>query len=1620
MSVSEKVLDAIQLLTASSIEKAGYDRTIQAQILSCQDATIGKYRCRYQDATIYAYASNSNVTFNNGSYVYILIPNGDMSKEKTILGTTKKLGINYISQAEGDQAYDIIGNNCVTSNNKFYLDTSNRDYRYKIYQAGLVGQQVQLDTVGLSQYIKESSSLIVGATFKTNISAQRQYRGHYGITYVLRFLDNTSNKQVLRSYTVDEDHMIDNPYNLRYGTRQYQIFDIDGPNFIRLESIQIFNKDFPNAAGSAEGKLVSGDIEITKLELNGAVRMSAQEIGGVSISFYTPQGTVITDAASATDYKTIVAQVRIKGKLASAAQNIPFYWGMEDVGITSRSENYNKYLGRGWRCLNQKNIIAEATQLSDPVIEWVPYKDTYLFRVENARARDNRIKVAIVYDNSVITKEINIQNLGASIPQLTIESSGGTRFYYDIGHPTLVCKVNGEQPIGGFTYSWAYINNVGVFETLPETTQQNLNYYAAVNNLNSLKADIAAGTKFANAEQENLTNAEAAVNAFNFIQRVEGNKIYDVQINNITEFGTFKCSVYDANHICLGTCSLVLTNSLNGEDVYSLVINNGSATFQYNENGVAPNNKSLDVRQQIQGLSFTVYDNLGNSIGSDIIANTRNCKIRWQFPIKETMLVDDPANGQSAGTDPTLTYKYYDNKTNLVYGILQSYDIAKQRNQIKLTVDYKGMSLTAETDFTFAKQGQPGTNGTQYLVKLVPRTLMDDPPLWPMITKAGSNYVLNYGLNSRASQTTIGTSTNYQFFKAQLWHNGELVWQGTSTADAAKDGITHPTAVSWQMLANKYNSSTSDASAFSIITATNGTMRYNGDTLASSITTPYANIVKCTITWQGKLYFGTIPITTAWTSDDKYRVYLKDYTGWRYAIYTSDGMTPQYDNSHPFEFIINERINNFWEDISLVSGSHATSYTVDSIGNYKNTGDGTAVNANLIEILRTTAYRQNCEKNQWIARPISRYNGLCVNAAITCIYKNNSGTIIGRISVPIHFLLNKYAMANINQWDGNSVQLDDEGGFILSPQVGAGDKENDNSFTGVLMGQTRTPGRNVSQIGLLGYKSGIRTFFVNSKNGSALFGKTGSGGQITIDPRVDKALIYSGNFWKSSNINTDNDNEGLPISYTYRDANYNPNTTNTNSAGLLIDLSTPEIFFGSGKFYVTSGGILHATEANISGAITATSLTLGNNVTIPKSKISDLDLTVYVAKDGTIGNTPGQGKTGFVVSSAGLLQASNAIIYGTIYSSAGLIGGWHIDGNSIYYGTKSSGTSNGDVTLMSSSTFTRTINGTSRGSLKFAIGSKFGVAQDGTIYAGGAVLSGSITATSLTLSEGVTVPMAKISGTLSANKINGGSITASSINLGNGTFSVGVDGSLSASNASITGSINATRITSKDRYFIHGTAYGTQRELDAIRMRQRFQWANNALWAENVLEVGSTANIYIHIPVHQLVTGDIRLTGDVYIGSYGSNHPRVAVGSNNQSTSYGLVKTVNLLNNGTLYVQVGGQNGAVGVNCWTSDQSLKKQIKKSRVPALSIINKIQHREFIWKRNDTKVDLGYVAQEIKEVIPGSTFAVEQPDGSELLQISASIILPYVTKAVQQLSQKVDELTKEVERLKGENK
>jgi len=68
---------------------------------------------------------------------------------------------------------------------------------------------------------------------------------------------------------------------------------------------------------------------------------------------------------------------------------------------------------------------------------------------------------------------------------------------------------------------------------------------------------------------------------------------------------------------------------------------------------------------------------------------------------------------------------------------------------------------------------------------------------------------------------------------------------------------------------------------------------WKGDSLAT--------IIKCTITYEGKNYYGTIPVMTKYINKNNYRFDLKENTGFKYVLYTSDGVSPQYDTSYPFE-----------------------------------------------------------------------------------------------------------------------------------------------------------------------------------------------------------------------------------------------------------------------------------------------------------------------------------------------------------------------------------------------------------------------------------------------------------------------------------------------------------------------------------------------------------------------------------------------------------------------------------------------------------------------------------------------------------------------------------------------
>ena len=1243
------IIDAIEKIVNNAVANAGYDKTIKATIVECVDQTIGKFKVKYQDSTFYAYATSSEVTYTRGSEVYVLIPGNDSGRDKTILGTVKKLGADYAVAPEGDEAYETVGNNILHSSSTFEL-CSYKTTEKILYQRGSSNNQISLDETAATRYFTKSSALICGAIFKTTIPGQQQYRGNYGISFELMFTDNATGKNVLRNYVLDVNQMTGNPYAIKNETRQYGVFDIDGANFQYVNKISLFCYDFPYQEDNQPN-----DIFIKDIDFCGAVPMGSEALSGCALTFITPQGIYFDNTDAETASRTLQAQVRVKGKVVDKkSQMLEYYWFRENIGITTLSEKFNKYAGQGWECLNNYTTIKPRSGNNAPIVEWVSGDYQWVVKKSDSAAKSTRYKCIVIYnENTIISKEIEIINYASNI-NITIESDAGTKFYYDIGRPTIAVKVNGTER-NDLTYMWAEVDNNNNFTSLPETTDLNdgeEGYNTIKRAHDTLVAQIQAETAMAAANQSTLDNYEQKLKLYETIQRVEKGRIYKIDVSQITNFKTFKVSVF-SNGIYQGTASIVLTNSYEKENGYTLNIDGGVQVFNYNAAGISPTHESALNPLTIVPLTISLYDNLGNKISDDVL---RTCDIKWTIPKKNTMLsVNNSVYSgyKIAETDESITYGRVNGDVllGLSYDIVNKYNIRNSNNDIKLSVDYKGMVLETTTNFTFTKDGEPGTNGTEFVIKLVPNT-RDNKVLENLIVVNGSP----------TFDRPEGQSNNW--VRAQLWHNGERIFNGIQS-DISEEN--KPVTLTWSILKNTYSSSISDNSSFNINKTTGVISGY-----AFSLDHP-ANIIQCELVYDKVKYYGTIPVITA-IANSGYNIKLKDGSGFKFATYSADGRKASYDNTNPFELIVTEQINGYTEDISRLTGSHAVTYNWNTYGQYWGENSETHqmdwITANhLIETTRTGLAR-----NQKDYKPSDSYDDESVNNAIGCIVKRGS-TELAKIHIPIHLLLNRFGNSAINDWNGNSVQIDEEGGTILSPQVGAGTKDSNNRFTGMVMGAAKEANATKAAVGMFGYDRGQRTLFLNAENGAAIFGKLGSG-QMTIDPTQNRALLYSYDFWKS-NLYQEN---GLVNSSAYT---YN-STTNKyagqNNSGMLIDLTTPRIIFGSGNFRVDPDGHIYAKGGgeiagwNIDDTKLYSTAKVGNN---PKITIDSSIAAIYSNNKTSMADT----KNGFYIGSDGFaLGAYNSTkghnpfqvnSEGSLFSNSGSIGGYTIDDNTLIGGSGS-------------------------------------------------------------------------------------------------------------------------------------------------------------------------------------------------------------------------------------------------------------------------------------------------------------------------------------------------------------
>lgn len=116
-------------------------------------------------------------------------------------------------------------------------------------------------------------------------------------------------------------------------------------------------------------------------------------------------------------------------------------------------------------------------------------------------------------------------------------------------------------------------------------------------------------------------------------------------------------------------------------------------------------------------------------------------------------------------------------------------------------------------------------------------------------------------------------------------------------------------------------------------------------------------------------------------------------------------------------------------------------------------------------------------------------------------YTSNEGIYVAQ---SLSFDRNYYSSSLVNDWDGASLTWDNENGAILSTMIAAGVKDNNNKFTGIMMGDWHTRGDESLDVpGLYGYDKGKQSFGFKT-DGTGFIGNSG-GGRIEFDG--NRALI---------------------------------------------------------------------------------------------------------------------------------------------------------------------------------------------------------------------------------------------------------------------------------------------------------------------------------------------------------------------------------------------------------------------------------------------------------------------------------------------------------------------------------
>ena len=1143
--IINNLIDSVKILTNSAMADAGYDKTIQGIIQECRDESLGYYKVRYQNSILDAYAIDPSIKYSKNTLVYVQIPQGNTRERKTILGSTSQLGTSYIDdEIENTEISDVSGNllsstESLTYPISLYTDypkAENDEQEIKEYSQSI--KNYFNISNHLQGYLKNSSHLKISMQVKTNLPLYQRAQGEYGLQIKAIIMNSVTQKESEETFWITNEDFVGSIYSYQNWSEQKVVKEINGIEIKSIQDIIVYTKNFPQSNNISKEDKPTPTIFIQNISLNGGMLLDRTEKNSVSLNFLAPEGYVFGrigqgESGKQDDKRNI--QVVVKNKMSvvnPAIQGLGIYWFKRDLSARPGTDGFLIQGGVGWSCVNkriQNDISDNDNEIKIKESDFISSEILTIDRSMLPLQRETTFKCVVEYNGRKYEKNFVIINQDSNYI-LELESSEGTFFEHSFGNPILTCTVTKEEPNwvfnpNDYNFMWHINNNQGQTEYLEEATAaQTLDYYQT--KITELKEEW-QNNKFEWEQQATedktykqlLQSYQKKFEQLSKTQYVYQNVLYHVDLKKVIEKSIFVCQVYlkgeeENEQQLIGSVSLELKNKNALTSGYELVINNGNQTFLYDQHGISLYGDSLENPYPIKELSFSLYRN-GQEIEYNDIAFA---DIEWKIPCKDTLLLYNPKPEDKIKGDYYSALKY----PQITFNVDRQYNVNKSNNDIILSINCNdsqtgnNFNISTSTTFSFVKQGGNGTNGSLYQLKINGENPLEEP--------------------------------SFSFYKGDdpTHHDSQnLILSVWKAGEQQNENIGN---VEWKILKNNGNSSSlnnniniQNPKQVSIISQPQQiNINDNFFENAEKHNLILQNIVQAAVEIENKKQYAIICIPTIYYNENRtkanYIIKLRKGSGFREVLYNKDGILPSYDQRLPFEINIYNK-----------EGDEITNRKIQN----SNGTFSSQFNFTWISVPKDTFGITNNENTCYVTPPSTYVNTNCTYNAIV-VEIEEKGNIIGMVHIPIHFMVNRYSNPVLNDWDGTSIKINENGNsYILSPQVGAGVKKN-NAFTGIIMGTQQTG--NDDRIGLLGYSAGQRSIFLDAETGNATFGLSDKG-QIEIDVQ-NQAIIRSGDYEKQT-VSDEKRNKYLK--------------------GMQIQFSgNPHIYFSSGNFMVDSQGKITA------------------------------------------------------------------------------------------------------------------------------------------------------------------------------------------------------------------------------------------------------------------------------------------------------------------------------------------------------------------------------------------------------------------------------------------------------------